>query len=168
MLAGLLSLFLGSRLGIAALSGLIMLIAVPLAFGAGILKGTWQTEARMITQLEKVSLENEIANLKEEKRIAEEARKQAEADEAAAQEREVQLTGEVNEYKLKLEKAGRKCELTPDDLCDIYGVRSKQCNRKNKKTGDRSTRYAKVLLAQVFAAVEWRCTSRPQAMCRHE
>lgn len=156
---------LGSRLGIAALAGLAMIIALPIAFAAGFLKGKWQTEATMISAIEKANLENEIALLKEEKKLAEESRKQAEADNAELEKQAAILSGEVNEYKDKLDKAGRKCDLSPDDYCTIYGMRHPKCDRKGKKTGNTTRSLAVSIQTHRIASYYGQRIYRSEAVC---
>ena len=146
----------GSSLLSALTTGVIVWF---LAYNLGVHDGTRD----MVTAIEKAELEAEILNLKNEKKIAEDAAKQAEADEASAADLASKLAGELNDYKDKLAKAGRSCKLTPDDICDIYGV-PRGCRGKRKKAGDRPPGLGQGLLADLSAAHERRCLGRPQAM----
>lgn len=151
------SLFLGSRLGVAALAGLFMIVALPITFGAGVLKGRWETEASMISAIEKAKLEAEIANLKDEVSREKAAKETSDKDAAELEEKTKLLAGEVNEYKTKLEQAGDKCTLDADDVCNIYGLRSPQCKRKRQSSSDQYKRLANILQAcEVASRFIWK------------
>lgn len=157
---------LGWLLGNPLILGALLIVA---AYNFGYWLGERDGTRDMVSKIELANKEAEIANLKNEKRMAEDAAKQAAEDEASAADLASKLAGELNDYKDKLAKAGRKCELEPSDYCDIYGLRHPKCKRKDKKTGDRHIGVARRILTDLSAAVEWRCTGRPQAMleCGH-
>lgn len=144
------------------IAGLLMFVA----FYAGFYKGVWQTQASMISAIEKASLEAEIANLKNEKAIAEAAAKQAETDKSDLEDLASQQQGEINAYRDKLEKAGRKCELSPSDYCDIYGLRHPKCKRDGKKTSYLAARLARYLQAHRIAVGYWQCPGRLEGLRR--
>lgn len=139
-------------------------IAVFIAYNAGYFLGARDATRDMVSKLEIASLEAELANMKAEKKIAEDAAKQAESDRSATDALAAQLARELNEYKAKLAAAGRKCELTPADVCDVYGLHSPQCKNRDKKHRNKSTGLALGLRGDGIAGVDRRCPGRPQAM----
>lgn len=140
LLGTLASFFFGSRIGIAALSGLFMLIALPLAFGSGFLKGKWQTEASMISAIEKANLENEIANLKNEKKIAEDSAAQAEIDRGDLSKLVADQQVKIEELADAITKRGKGCPINPNDMCRLYGVSCDKSQGNKRKASHQFTK----------------------------
>lgn len=162
---GIIGLVIGRIFGVIAGSPLLSALAAGalawfIAYNVGVRDGTRD----MVSKLEIASLEAQIANIEREKKIAEDAAKQAESDRAATDALAAQLARELNEYKAKLEKAGRKCDLTPDDLCDIYGLHSPQCKNRNKKHRNKSTGLAWGIRSDAARSFDGQRLCRPKVV----
>ncbi len=144
----------GWLLGNPLILGALLIVA---AYNFGYWLGERDGTRDMVSKIELANKEAEIANLKNEKKIAEDAAKQVETDKADLEALAAQQQGEINAYKAELASRGQKCPLSPADRCRIYKL-PKGCGGKGKAASDRPTGLAGVLPAVAnYSQRRWLC-----------
>ncbi len=116
---------LGWLLGNPLILGAILIF---LAYNFGYWLGERDGTRDMVSKLEIASKEAEIANLKNEKAIAEAAAKQATTDNADLETLTSQKQGEIDELVKKIKAAGKECRIPDATMCRRYGV---SCDKGN-------------------------------------